>query len=131
MPAVDTRIDEVRMLAGLLWFLPPPARTEIADKLHGLGMRVHPELATLELERLGPRSLGNHAPTRPVKRTVAEAGLDTLRSVPGLAEIADAIEAAGTEQEKAELARTLLARSKQAHAEAGELIDRTQPEDLE
>lgn len=80
--AVSDRVREVRELADDLWLLPPPARREIADKLHGLGWRKHHDLATLEIHRDGPAAMGNHRPAYPVskKSTSAEA-MDMLRTV--------------------------------------------------
>lgn len=80
--ALSERILEVRAIASVLWFVPPPARNPFADKLHGLGLRHHPELATLELQREGPAELGNHAPQHPVSRRSADTeGMEALRAV--------------------------------------------------
>lgn len=57
-------VDEVTALAAVLWFLPPPARAQLAPQLYDLGVRVHPELATKQLVREGPSYLGNHARQR-------------------------------------------------------------------
>lgn len=99
---LSERVSEVKALAERLWFLPAPARAPLADKLHGLGVRVHPELATLRLERDGPKYLGNHAPQRVVKID-NETGLKFLRSTgdPDLSDLADRIENANTEQDRA------------------------------
>lgn len=116
MTAVSPRAAEVRALAATLWFLPPPGRGFIADKLHGLGVRVHEELATLVLEREGPASMGNHAPMRVIAKESVNEGLDALRQVnPGLAAQIDAarndpersaqIDAAVTNAQKAAIAK--------------------------
>jgi hypothetical protein len=116
--ALSERVLEVRAIASRLWFLPPPARNPIADKLHGLGIRVHPELATLELKREGPAELGNHAPQYPVSKTADQQGMEVLRTVdPALAakidayhadrDIAARIRAAKTDAERVQLAREL------------------------
>lgn len=90
----SSRVIEVREIAAVLWFLPPPARMEIGDKLHGLGLRAHPELATLALEREGPVQLGNHAPQRVVKKASLDDGMEKLRLVnPALAAQIDAAKA--------------------------------------
>lgn len=81
MTELSDRIIEVRALAETLWFLPPPGRRMIADKLHGLGVRLHPELATLVLEREGPKELGNHAPQRVVKKQSMNEDLEKLRAI--------------------------------------------------
>lgn len=65
----------------MLWFIPPPGRMMLADKLHGLGIRHHAELATLQLEREGPKALGNHAPQRVVAKSSMQEGLEALRQV--------------------------------------------------
>ena len=79
---LSQRVVEVREIAGLLWFLPPPARNQIADKLHGLGLRHHPELATLEVQREGPAELGNHAPQFVVsKKSASSESMEALRAV--------------------------------------------------
>lgn len=91
MTEISQRITEVRDLATTLWFLPPPGRRMIADKLHGLGVRVHPELATMMLEREGPKELGNHAPQRVINKTSVNEDLDNLRKInPALAAQIDA-----------------------------------------
>jgi hypothetical protein len=88
------RVTEVRELASVLWFLPPPGRAMIADKLHGLGVRVHGELATLQLEREGPKELGAHAPMRVVKKASMNEGMEALRQInPALAARIDAAKA--------------------------------------
>lgn len=90
----SARVTEVRAIAELLWFLPPPGRMMIGDKLHGLGMRAHPELATLQLEREGPVELGNHAPQRVVKKASVNEGMERLRQInPSLAAQIDAANA--------------------------------------
>ncbi|WP_458317102.1 hypothetical protein [Mycolicibacterium brisbanense] len=126
------RVFEVRALAQVLWFLPPPARPVIADKLHGLGVRVHPELATLQLERTGPAAMGNHAQQQPVTID-RDTGLRFLRGSgnPKLQEMADRIEAADTEEKRAaERARLepLIGDSIRTVTEHVENVD---PEDLE
>jgi hypothetical protein len=94
MTELSDRIIGVRALAEVLWFLPPPGRKMIADKLYGLGVRVHPELATLALEREGPKELGNHAPMRVVKKASINEDMDKLRAMnPELAARIDAAQA--------------------------------------
>lgn len=68
--SVTERAAEVRLIASVLWFLPAPAKGPIADKLHGLGIRMHPELADLTLQREGPDWMGPHAPQTPVRKDV-------------------------------------------------------------
>ncbi|AVJ50237.1 minor tail protein [Mycobacterium phage Mendokysei] len=93
------RASEVRAIAKQLWFLPPPARNPIADKLHGLGLRHHAELATLELQRSGPAEMGNHAPQQVVSKHIAQEGMDALRAMNP--EMAAKIEQARADQETA------------------------------
>jgi hypothetical protein len=100
------RIMEVLALADVLWFLPRPARRPIADKLHGLGVRVHPQLATLKVETEGPAHLSNVAPQHVVAIDKKQ-GLQVLRGMADqtgdgyLADLADRIEDADTEQKMA------------------------------
>lgn len=123
------RVVEVKALAEGLWFLPAPARAPLADKLHGLGYRVHPELAVLRLEREGPKQMGNHAPQHPVKIDT-ETGLDFLRST-GNTDLADRIEAAKTpEQIKVERDR-LAPKIPENLAVLEDRIGSVRPEDLE
>lgn len=107
MADIAQRITEVRDLAETLWFLPPPGRRMIADKLHGLGVRVHPELASLQLEREGPKELGNHAPQRVVKKSSMDEGLAALRQInPELAARIDAAKADPAMAERLAAAKT-------------------------
>ncbi|OCB42139.1 hypothetical protein A5721_28940 [Mycobacterium vulneris] len=97
---------EVMALADVLWFVPRPARRPIADKLHGLGVRVHPELATLQVETPGPKQFANITPQHVVAIDKTK-GLEFLRGAaeqtgdPNLADLADRIEAADTEEKMA------------------------------
>lgn len=87
----EQRLDDIASIARTLWFLPPPARTQLAPQLYDLGVRVHPELATKQLVREGPSSLGNHAP----QRVESIGAMDALRKVnPVLAERIEAARAA-------------------------------------
>jgi hypothetical protein len=69
------KADELLALVSVLWFLPPPARTPIAEGLHGLGVRVHPELATSVMVSDTTPGMGNHA----AKAPMAKQALDFLR----------------------------------------------------
>lgn len=107
MVEISQRVQEVRTLAETLWFLPPPGRMMIADKLHGLGVRVHPQLATLQLEREGPKELGNHAPQRVVKKSSMDEGMTALRQInPELAARIDAAKADPQMAERIAAAKT-------------------------
>lgn len=121
MSETTPRVMEVRAIAELLWFLPPPGRMMIGDKLHGLGLRAHPELAELQLEREGPAALGNHAPQRVVRKTSMQEGMEALRKIdPALAE---RIDAAKTEQQRADLGAELKAQiTPEALASLGNLV---------
>lgn len=127
-----TRVFEVRALAKALWFLPPPARAPIADKLHGLGVRIHPELATLQLERQGPAMMGEHAAQEPVKID-REAGLRFLRGSGNadLSELADRIEAADTPEKMAAEADRLRPVAEASIAAVAEHVENVTPADLE
>lgn len=93
------RVDQCRMLAKALWFLPPPSRAKIADGLYGLGVRVHPELATKELLADGPPGLGNHLRQELVSINSDDRLLGFLRQ--HNPELAADIEGATTPQAKA------------------------------
>ena len=78
-----SKLDEVAAIVNVLWFLPPPARTPVADGLHGLGVRVHPELATSVMITDATTGMGNHAARAPI----AKQALDFLwETQPDLAE---------------------------------------------
>ena len=127
MPDLD-RINQCRMLAKALWFLPPPARAQIADGLYGLGVRVHPELATKELLADGPPGLGNHLRQELVSINSDENLLSFLHH--HNPELAAAIEAATTPEAK----RAVLAEIASNHpglvGHAQRWLHRTAPEDL-
>lgn len=137
MVELSARVIEVRALAEVLWFLPPPARAMIADKLHGLGVRVHPQLATLELQREGPKEMGNHAPQQVVKKAppeVTAAMLDVLRQANP--DLAARVDAAGgvdslTEEQRRAFAAEALARHQATNTEANQRMDAAKPEDFE
>jgi hypothetical protein len=137
MADLSARVIEVRALAETLWFLPPPAKGMIADKLHGLGVRVHPEAATLELQREGPKEMGNHAPQTVVKKAppeVVSGMLDVLRQAnPDLAERMDA--AGGfenlTDEQRKAFAAEAFAKYQATNAEANARMDASKPEDFE
>lgn len=128
MASSTERVFEVRALAQALWFLPPPARAPIADKLHGLGVRIHPELATLQLERTGPASLGNHAQQQPVKID-RDAALRFMRGS-GMGEMADRIEAADTPEKRAAEAERIKPIAVESLRTVTEHIENVDPEDL-
>jgi hypothetical protein len=71
----EATADEVAAVAAVVgFFLPPPARKPIAEKLCEFGVRVHPELATKELVAHGPADLGNWRPqyVQKIDRDVAD-----------------------------------------------------------
>lgn len=90
------RVNRVRALAELLDFLPPPARAEHADKLDGLGLRVHPEAAVpddeiaaiaAQLYFLAPPArtlLAHQLRSRGVKLDASAATLELLREGPAV-----------------------------------------------
>ena len=59
--------EEIAAIVDVLWFMPPPARVPVAEGLHGLGVRVHPELATsvMVTDNSTP-GMGNHAAKAPI-----------------------------------------------------------------
>lgn len=126
------RVFEVRALAKALWFLPPPARAPIADKLHGLGVRIHPELATLQLERQGPAMMGEHAAQEPV-RIDRDAALRFMRGSGSsdLADLADRIVAADTPEKMAAEADRLRPVAQQSIDTVAEHVSAVTPADLE
>ena len=85
MPDFD-RIEQVKQLAVALHGafcaivpdssispLPPPARAPLADKLYALGVRVHPELATLQIGApRGIPQMANWRPQLPTKRSLED-----------------------------------------------------------
>lgn len=128
---LTARVLEVRALAQVLWFLPAPARAPIADKLHGLGVRVHPELATLKIERTGPAALGNHAQQEPVKID-RDSALRFLRGSgnQNLQDMADRIEAADTPEKRAVEAERLKPLIDDSIRTVTEHVENTDPESL-
>lgn len=131
MPELSQRVTEVRALAEGLWFLPRPARAPIADKLHGLGYRRHPELATLKVETEGPREFANIAPQHVVKmdQIDRDAGIEFLRGS-GNTELADRIESAQTEEQRAAERARLAPKIPESIKIAEEQLARTKPQDL-
>lgn len=101
------KLSDIASIAKVLWFLPPPARTQLAPQLYDLGVRVHQELATKQLVREGSPQLGNHAPQR--LETIG--AMDALRVAnPALAdriEKARAAAADGDDTEARKLAEEL------------------------
>lgn len=96
----EQRLDDIASIARTLWFLPPPARTQLAPQLYDLGVRVHPELATKQLVREGPTGLGNHAPQR--LETIG--AMDALRRAnPALADRIVAARAAAADGDDTEI----------------------------
>jgi len=115
-------LDQIHRLANLLGSLPPlqaggqrvalpkPIRPLWAAELFDLhGVRVHPELGTMELvpDERGDETLGGNRPQRLVQRVDADMLLNMLRdigsaqNVPELVALADRIEAADTAEARA------------------------------
>lgn len=128
MPDFD-RVDQCRMLAKALWFLPPPARAKIADGLYSLGIRVHPELATKELLSDGPPGLGNHLRQELVSIDSNEKLLGFVRV--HNPELASAIEGATTPAAKQAVMAQIMADHPGLVAHAQRWLQRTPAEDLE
>lgn len=130
MPDIE-RLDQGRMLAKALWFLPAPARAEIADGLYGLGVRIHPELATKELQTDDPAGLGAHRRQRLVNITAARSGQDSMAIVRQFApELAAKIDAAETERQKQDLLAEIGERYPDIIARIDQQLRNTRPEDL-
>ena len=115
------KADEVLALVGVLWFLPPPARTPIAEGLHGLGVRVHPDLATSVMVTDATPGMGNHA----AKAPMAKQALDFLRETQP--DLAAKIELAQQDpQARAKLAAELRAKigadSSTLHSEGAKIV---------
>lgn len=126
---------EVMALADVLWFLPRPARRPIADKLHGLGVRVHPELATLQVETPGPKQFANVSPQHVVALS-KDNGVEFLRGAAAqtgdrnLADLADRIEDADTEEKIAAERARLAPLIPESLKMVTEHLDNADPEDL-
>lgn len=97
MTDMADKITQVRAIAVALFRLPPPARAQIANDLYDQGVRIDPLLATKHVVREGPAQLGNWAPAH-LERIDA---MDILRNVDPV--LADRIEGARTEAQKAEI----------------------------
>lgn len=100
------KVLEVMRLADVLWFVPRPARRPIADKLHGLGVRVHSELASLAVETPGPGQLANVTPQHvvaldPQKSLEFLKGAAAQTGSAHLANLAERVESASTPEELA------------------------------
>jgi hypothetical protein len=121
------RIEQVRAMAKqLAFFLPPPARAPIADKLFGLGFRLHTELATAELSAPeGPKEMGNW-----------RAQHVQQRSLEGFLEFADKelyerYMAAQTDEQKAVLREEIRHKYGSRIADLEKRVSAAKPEDLE
>lgn len=110
MPDME-KVAAVRAMADSLHRIAPPGRAPMAAELYDLGWRLHPELATKELVRMGPASMGNWAPQAAQKinlKARREAALDPrflldlLRQskAADLVALADEVEAAIGDPEK-------------------------------
>ncbi|OHU68808.1 hypothetical protein BKG86_01775 [Mycobacteroides chelonae] len=135
MPDLE-QAQQCEQLAKALWFLAPPARGPVAAGLYSLGVRIHPELATKTLEREGPSSWGNHAPSRLVSRAASTTDpIALLRSMgqvqPSLLELADKMEAAQTEKDKALLITEIRAQFPDVIKNTEDRIAQSRPEDFE
>lgn len=125
MADVD-KLGQCVLLSKALWFLPPPARTKIAEGLYGLGVRVHPELATEQLMVAGPAGLGAYRPRSPVSIKVRD-NMDVIRQVaPALA---DRMDAATTETQKQQLLAEIRAQQSTIVAAAEARLAALKPED--
>lgn len=122
------KLDQCRMLAKCLWFLPPPARAPIADGLYGLGVRVHPELASKELVTEGPAGFGPHRPQRLAKIQSRTDAMDIIRQFNP--ELAGKLDAAETERQKQDLLAEIRQKIPEVIARAEQRLAEVSPEDL-
>jgi hypothetical protein len=136
VPELSPRVLETRAIAEVLWFLPRPARHPIADKLHGLGMRVHPELATLQVETPGGKQFANITPQNVVKID-RESGVKFLREAgqatgsAHLQDLADRIDSADTPEKIAAERVRLAPEAAESLKVVEDQIGNVTPEDLE
>lgn len=135
MPDLE-QAQQCEQLAKALWFLAPPARGPVAAGLYSLGVRIHPELATKTLEKEGPSNWGNHAPSRFVSKAATSTDpIALLRSMgqvqPSLLELADKMEAARTEKDKALLIAEIRAQFPDVIKNTEDRIAQSRPEDFE
>ncbi|MBY0442814.1 MAG: hypothetical protein K2Q25_11890 [Mycobacteriaceae bacterium] len=130
MPDID-HLDQCQMLAKSLWFLPAPVRGEIASGLYSLGVRVHPELATKEVQLQGPAGLGEHRLPRLVNITTTRLRQDGMAIIRQFdPELAAKIDAAETERQKQELLAEIRDRYPEAIAQAQAQLSKVAMEDL-
>lgn len=128
MPDIG-KLDQCRMLAKCLWFLPPPARAPIADGLYGLGVRVHPELASKELLADGPPGLGAHLPQRLANIKSRADSMAIIRQINP--ELADKIDQAETERQKQQLLTEIRQQIPDVIERARQRLASVSPEDLQ
>lgn len=122
------RVAACAALAKVLWFMPPPARAQVAVGLYDLGVRVHPELATKELVTQGPAGMGEHRKQRLTPIASRDDFMAMVRRFnPALA---DKIDAAQTDEQKRAVAAEIRLRHPEIIANAEQRLAATTPEDL-
>lgn len=115
MPDFD-KLDQCVALAKVLWFLPAPARSKVAEGLFDVGVRFHPELATKTVMVTGPAGLGGHRPRQLVKMESRRDAENIIKNF--LPDLHDKLQAATTEQQKQQILREIRERHPEVIAKA-------------
>lgn len=110
------KLNQQVMLARALFFLPAPGRGPVAEGLYDLGVRVHPELATKEIQTSGPPGLVNHSPRRLVEIKSQQECMEFIRKFKP--ELAARIAAAKTPADKRAVMADIRAKHPELIAEA-------------
>ncbi|OCB09220.1 hypothetical protein A5717_25945 [Mycolicibacterium porcinum] len=144
-----TEVDQIKQLADLMKTMPPQEgstmripfgieakRVQWATELvRDFGVRVHPDLAKKEMTPAGPVSVGSAGNQRAIDKVDLGFLVTLLRGtegVPGFAELADEIEAAGDDPaKKAELRERISRQYPDMVATAKKIVDETPPEAFE
>lgn len=127
MPDFD-KVGQCAELSKVLWFMPAPARAQVAVGLYDLGVRVHPELATKELVAQGPAGMGEHRKQRLAPIASREEFLAMVRHFDPV--LADKIEAAQTDEQKRAVAAQIRLRHPEIIANAEQRLAAAKPEDF-
>ncbi|MBU8830823.1 hypothetical protein [Mycolicibacterium goodii] len=148
MPDFD-ELDQIKQLADLMKTMPPQKGSNVripfaveakrvqwaTELVRDFGVRVHPELATKEMTAAGPVEVGSPGAQRAIDKIDLSFLLKLLREtegVPGFAELADEIEAAGDDHErKAALRDRISQQYPDMVATAKRMFEETPPEAFE
>lgn len=90
------RVVEVLVIADVLWFLPTQARRPVAAKLHGLGVRLRPEMAAPDAAELASDTQRHAVALSREKGLAFMRGAAAQIGSADLADLADRVEAADT-----------------------------------